>query len=67
MNRVGRVTEMPKSPKRKADENPLEQLMEDLERLAELFEKHDLQLQRKLTETLKETLEQQTESKQKDS
>lgn len=42
-----------------ANERRTDDLIEDLERLAEMFDKHDLKLQHKVTETLKHAVEEQ--------
>jgi hypothetical protein len=57
---------MPKAHKRMADDNRADELLEDLERLAEMFDKHDLKLQRKVTETLKQAVEAKNETEPTD-
>jgi hypothetical protein len=52
---------MAKPRKQMANERRADELIEDLERLADMFDKHDLKLQRKVTETLKQAVEQQLE------
>lgn len=47
-----------------ADENRADELLEDLERLADMFDKHDLKLQRKVTDALKQAVEQQRDTEQ---
>jgi hypothetical protein len=45
-----------------AEDQRADELLEDLERLADMFDKHDLKLQRKVTETLKQAVEQARET-----
>jgi phage gpG-like protein len=57
---------MPKPQKRMSEEKRADELLEDLERLAEMFDKHDLKLQRKVTDTLRQAVEQQQTTNEQD-
>ena len=53
---------MAKSQRKMAEEQRADELLEDLERLAEMFDKHDRKLQSKVTDTLKETVQREQET-----
>lgn len=56
--KVWLVPRMVSLGKRMADEKQADELLEDLVRLADMFDRHDLEIQRRVTETLKQAVEQ---------